>query len=190
MQSAKRKAQNNPSSSPATAGHYGAGNVRSKMTPQNAGYRSFAFFDLRFTFPQEGITLLLVVVIVSALLSISVGIFNVAYGQLRISGELADSFFASYAADQGMERLLYRDRRTQDDICDPGEVIHFGDPCMPEETVTIPAGGGATACYTFKVSQKEEDGFPGLDTVIQVSGQYRCGANADRVVRRGFQVIY
>ena len=57
MQSAKRKTQNNPSSSPATAEHYGAGNVKSKMTPQNAGYRSFAFFDLRFTF-KEGFTLL------------------------------------------------------------------------------------------------------------------------------------
>ncbi len=140
---------------------------------------------------REGITLLLVVVIVSALLSISVGIFNVAYGQLRISGELADSFFASYAADQGMERMLYRDRRAADDVCDKGNVVNFGDPCMPEETITISSGGGASACYTVKVSQKDVEPPDGvLDTVIQASGQYRCGVNPDRVVRRGFQVVY
>ena len=55
---------------------------------------------------ENGITLLLVMIILSALLSISIGIFNIVFGQIKISGDLADSFVAFYAADQAIENIL------------------------------------------------------------------------------------
>lgn len=61
-------------------------------------------------FRKQGITLLLVIIILSAILSISLGIFNITLGEIRISGEIGNSFHAFYAADQGIERMLYRDR--------------------------------------------------------------------------------
>lgn len=123
---------------------------------------------------KRGVTLLLVVVLVSTMLSISVGIFNIVIGQLKLSGEVADSFVAFLAADQGIERTLYRDR-INGDLCLIG-----GANCYREGPTDVASGG----CYTLRVSKT------GGATEIVTAGQYRCGANPNRVVKRGFQVTY
>lgn len=122
---------------------------------------------------QQGIALLLVVVLLSAILSIGIGIFNVVFGELQISGEASDSFLAAYAADQGLEKMLYRDR-ILGEICPTP-----GSDCFPAQTFDIQSGG----CYTIRVSKNG-----GTDIVVY--GQYRCGAAPSRVVKRGFQVTY
>ncbi|QQG45686.1 MAG: hypothetical protein HYW89_02075 [Candidatus Sungiibacteriota bacterium] len=123
---------------------------------------------------KNGITLLLVVVLLSAIFSISLGIFNVVFGELRLSGEIADSFTAFYAADQGIEKILYRDR-VQREVCTTG-----GANCYTEGPTDIQSVG----CYTLRMSKV------GGNTEIVIAGQYRCGANPQRVVKRGFQVNY
>lgn len=124
---------------------------------------------------QEGITLLLVIVLLSAILSISIGIFNVVIGEFRISGEATDSFRALYAADQGIERTLYQDRM-QEALC----TVAQGADCFVAEGVSVPS----EACYTVKVSK-----LPAA-TAIVIAGQYRCGPSPSRVVKRGFEVAY
>lgn len=125
---------------------------------------------------EEGITLLLVVVILSALFSISIGIFNVVFGELRISGEIADSFVAFYAADQGIERTLYLDRE-QNAIC----TISAGENCyVVSPPISVTSGG----CYGIRVNKISNT------TQIIAYGQYRCGSNPARVVKRGFMVTY
>ncbi|MBI3420804.1 MAG: hypothetical protein HY006_01965 [Candidatus Sungbacteria bacterium] len=59
---------------------------------------------------RRGVTLLLVVIILTSIFAISLGIFEVFLGQVIISGQLESSFIALYGADQGIERTLYRDR--------------------------------------------------------------------------------
>lgn len=125
---------------------------------------------------EQGITLLLVVVLLSAILSIGIGIFNLTIGQIRISGEISDSFIALYAADQGIERTLYRDRNIGP-LCD----VEDEDPCTAEEVQPSLLGGG---CYEMFLRKS------GSNTTIQVTGQYRCGANPVRVIKRGFSVSY
>lgn len=124
--------------------------------------------------PNEGITLLLVAVLLSVLFSISIGIFNIVLGQVKISGEVADSFVAFHAADQGIEKMLYRDR-ILNEIC-PTPGIN----CFPPQAFSVESGG----CYAIRVSKL------GGATEIIVSGQYRCGTNPSRVVKSGFQVTY
>lgn len=124
---------------------------------------------------ERGITLLLVVVLLSAILSISVGIFNVVFGQIRISGEIADSFVAFYAADQGIEKILYRDR-VLEDVC----ASEQGASCHIEGPTDVASG----ACYSVRVSKIASQ------TDIVVFGQYRCGSSPNRVVKRGFDVSY
>lgn len=124
---------------------------------------------------QRGVTMLLVAVIVSALLSISVGIFNVIYGQIRISGDINDSFLSFYAADQGMEKTFYRDRVLQEIVCS-------GCNCFTDPNVAVTSG----ACYTAAVSKNCSGG--GTDVVS--TGQYQCSASPNRVVKRGFQASY
>ena len=126
-------------------------------------------------FEQRGITLLLVVILLSAILSIGVGIFNVVVGELKISGEAADSFRALYAADQGIERTLYLDRQART-LCS----LVQGPNCFVARDVPVQSEG----CYTVRVSKS------GGITEIILAGQYRCGESPARVVKRGFQITY
>jgi len=122
---------------------------------------------------SEGITLLLMVVILSALLSISVGIFNVVLGQIQISGDLNDSFIAFYAATEAMEKVLFMDRNLG--ICTGAS----GDPCA-QGPINIASGG----CYKMRVVKSASD------TSLETVGQYRCGASPSRVVKRRLLLTY
>jgi len=150
---------------------------------KNCGvFREFGFWvlelfrvsDLGFRNSSKGVSLLLVVVILSALMSTSIGIFNVVFGQIKISGEISDSFYAFYAADQGLERTLYRDRMLEA-VCQGIQ----GSNCFIEEKTIA-----SRACFIVFVSKSEGN------TNIISSGQYRCGDNPPRIVKRGFQVGY
>ncbi len=127
--------------------------------------------------PKDGITLLLVVILLSAIMSISLGIFNVVIGELKISGEISDSFIAFYAADQEIEKILYLDR-VLGTIC-PSP----GDSCFTETNVAA-APVESRGCYTARVSKADNN------TDVVVAGQYRCGLSPARVVKRGFEVTY
>ena len=123
---------------------------------------------------NKGITLLLVIILLSAIMSIGLGIFNVVIGELKISGEISDSFIAFYAADEGIERVLYLDRVARAICAAPGE------NCFTDIDVPVASQG----CYTARVSKIQNT------TNIVVAGQYRCGPNPARVVKRGFEVTY
>lgn len=140
---------------------------------------------------SEGMTLLLVILVLSALMTISLGIFNVIFIELRISGELTNSFQALYAADELMELAFYKDRN-QNSAC------------------AAPSPDGNTACYIactagFLNCRGATQSFPQLAskacarvsvikfnglTTVRAIGQYDCGTDSFRVVRRAFEVSY
>ena len=128
---------------------------------------------------KKGITMLLVVAILSAIMSISLSIFNIIFDQVRISGEIADSFLAFYSADQGIEKNLYLDRITN--ISSPyGICSGEGDPCYSETSTAASAGG----CYDIAVKK-----LAGASE-LKVLGQYPCGAGSLRTIKRGFNLTY
>lgn len=120
--------------------------------------------------------LLLVVLILAAILSIATGIFNVVFGELRIAGEISDSFQALYAADEGMERMLYCDR-VSDSGCAP---CPGAGSCSYGPVLTLLANG---ACHTVRLSRT------GRDTTVTSTGEYRCGGTT-LAVRRALQSTY
>ncbi|MDP3727104.1 MAG: hypothetical protein Q8R35_00515 [bacterium] len=122
---------------------------------------------------RRGITLLLVVLILSALLSISLGILDVVLGEFKISGEISDSFVALYAADLGVERILYDDR-VGTSIC-PGS----GNCSYGPITTALPNG----ACFTLRLDRT------GGNTVVVSTGEYRC-ASPQLSVKRAFEATY
>lgn len=156
---------------------------RPQIKNQFFRFLSFAFRHLSL---NRGITMLLVVAILSALMSVSLGIFNLIYGQIKISGEIADSFLAFYAADQGIEKTLYLDRIVY--INDPYNYPYGicqnspGAPCYTQTQIPAMSGG----CYDLSVIKTTSP--PG--TEIKVLGQYRCGVNPNRVIKRGFNLTY
>lgn len=121
---------------------------------------------------QGGITLLLVILVISAILAISIGIFNLVFTEIRISGEMADSFIAFYAGDQGVENLLYDDRVAN----------------------SIPGCGGPGAC-TWSPAEEPHPYVAGAcikkfydrngagDVQAIGQGKYRCGVNPLTVMR-------
>ncbi len=119
---------------------------------------------------SRGITILLVLLIVSSLLVISTSIFNFVIAELRISGALNDSFYAVYAADEAMERALYQDR-IEGSYVGPGVF-----------TITDTALNGS--CYTATITKTE------TETTIKTVGKYQCTAGSPRQTQRSFEVRY
>lgn len=111
---------------------------------------------------RKGVTLLLVILILAAILSISIGIFDVTFGEIRISGEVGDSFLALYAADQGIEKTLYDDR-VANTLCSGNGSCAYGPVKLP----AFPNG----SCATVRLSRTG-----GGDTTVTATGEYRCSS--------------
>ena len=64
----------------------------------------FQMLDFRL---QKGVAIYLAIIIMSVLLTISLGIATITINQIKISRGIEDSVVAFYAADSGIERILY-----------------------------------------------------------------------------------
>ena len=107
---------------------------------------------------ERGVSLLLTVVILSLVLAISIGIFDVVWTELILSGNIRSSTFALYAADEALERTAYIDR-ILGSVCSTMEENCFVSPLEP-------ASNGA--CGQVSVSKIISTGF----TEITAVGQY------------------
>ena len=150
---------------------------------RGAGFRNFAFVRKR-----AGVVLLLVVVILAALLSTGMAIFAVVFGEARISGELVDSFRAIYAADLGMERMLYCDRTAPDPDCDPGTCVGDAGQCTypqpPAEFVDLPLSlFPSNSCAEAQLVRLGSG-----NTQTDVIGEFPCGSAT--AVRRALRTNY
>lgn len=118
---------------------------------------------------DRGVSLLLVVVLLSVLLSIGTGVFTVVYGELLFASSMEDSFLALYAADEGSERILRRDLSASP----------LPGPSYTETDRAVSSG----ACYTATVNKG------GGVTSVSVVGKYQCGS-LSRVVKRSLALTY
>ena len=57
---------------------------------------------------NKGVSLYLSLVILSIIMAVLIGVFTIALSQIRIVYSIGNSVIAFYAADSGMEELLYR----------------------------------------------------------------------------------
>jgi len=133
---------------------------------------------------RRGITLLLVILVLASLMTISIGIFNVAFTELRIAGDLAGSYKALNAADQGMEYMTYvhlvKDAGWQ---VNPAFCPVPGVACThPPDTWYLPNGVCSTG-GSYTVTMQSD----GIDTVtITSTGSTDCGVANVRTVKRAF----
>lgn len=134
-------------------------------------------FEFRISHP--GVTLLFVVVVVAAFLSISLGIFTVIYGELRLAGEMSDSFRALYATDEAMEWLLYNDRNANGGIgVIPG--CEGSGNCDYSGNLTTSA---QNTCALVTLTRR------GRTTTITATGEYPCNGG-EFSVRRALLAVY
>ena len=148
-------------------------------------FRNIFRFDHGKKTRKSGVALLLVMSILAALSSISFAMFNIAFSQIQIAGELSDSFIAFYAADEGIERMLYEDRVNPANLCSG-----FGSPCYTNGNstfVTVNALDGG--CYYAELTKTDSGGGVAENT-LKVTGQSVCGTGVSRFVRRAFELTY
>lgn len=132
---------------------------------------------------KEGVILLFVVIILTAIFSISIGVFGVIIGQVSISETFENSSIALYAADQGNERTLYRDRQENDFPC-------ASLPCttaIPQQPV------GSGGCMSEIKITKTANPTPPPATITQISARglsNPCGTVTQRTVARAFLTTY
>ena len=131
---------------------------------------------------KDGIILLLVVVILTAIFSISIGVFSVILGQVNTSQIFESSDIALNAADQSVERTLYRDRQKDEFPCAP-----ISSPC----TTTIPAapiassGGCMSAVTLIKTATT-----PATAQITAKGLSTLCGIVSERTAARAFLIAY
>ena len=126
---------------------------------------------------------MLVVIILTAIFSISIGVFSVIVRQVNISKTFESSGIAFYAADQSIERTLYRDRQENDFSC-------ASFPC----TTTIPQQSTASGgCMSISTITKIANPVPPPATITQISARglsTSCGVVTQRTVARAFLTTY
>ena len=74
---------------------------------------------------QQGISIYFSILVVAVLLAIALGISTISVGQIRTIRDMSNSVLALYAADAGIEAVLYAHRGM--DVClPPGDPSYSG----------------------------------------------------------------
>lgn len=89
---------------------------------------------------QRGVSLYLAILIMAVLLALALGISAILYGQMKMIKGMKDSVIAFYAANTGVERVLYGISRNQFASTTSGNV----GPASYQATLVC--GAGYTQC--------------------------------------------
>lgn len=113
---------------------------------------------------QRGISLYLALMIMSAILALALGISAISFGQARIAKEMGDSVFSFYAAESGIERVLFE--------------LSRGGEVGQNYTSTFENG----ASYSADVIAPG-DSCPALNLCIKSVGSYKNTKRAIQIAR-------
>jgi hypothetical protein len=83
---------------------------------------------------QKGTSLLLTILIMTALLAIALGLARLSLGEIKLVRDIPDSLTAYYAAESGIEKAIYLDRK--------GEGTNL-DECLDSQN---------TICYVVTIT--------------------------------------
>lgn len=89
---------------------------------------------------QKGISLYLAVIIMAILLSVALGITTILLGQMRVTRGMEESTMAFFAADSGIEKVMYSIYNNN------FQPSYSGPPGDPTYTVTLVCGKDYIDC--------------------------------------------
>jgi len=114
---------------------------------------------MKFKIAQRGIAVYLAIVIMTVILAIGLGTSTILIGQLKISRGIENSVVALYAADTGIEHILYEERLCRTAPCLDGCNGIFPDICLglPDgyETSSTLLSGEASYVVSTKIEGDE-----------------------------------
>ena len=148
---------------------------------------------------NRGIALLFTLLIIGVAISLSIGVFNIILGELEIGEGARESHRAFYAADSGIECILYWDLKEQAFVFDKEKAINCvgSSPAFTRSSQTV--DGKTATVYQSTASFTLANGACVSLTVIKFSdgssriealGENTCNPAAVRVVQRGIEVNY
>ncbi|MEK7480638.1 MAG: pilus assembly PilX N-terminal domain-containing protein [Patescibacteria group bacterium] len=157
---------------------------------------------------NRGIALLFTLLIISVAVSLSIGVFNIIVGELEIGEGARESTEAFYAADSGVECILYWDLKEHAFVFNQEKAItcanisfankfartsvadyRGGGPATVYTGPACPAGDalilGNGSCATLKVIK-----FTSGASRLESLGENTSNPAVTRVVQRGIEVNY
>jgi len=117
---------------------------------------------------QKGISIYLVILISTFILAVALGLSTILISRIKVSHEIGYSVVALYAADTGIERILYEIRSTPP-TCDPTACATF--PCCNSSS-TLSNGAGYNvyvASSTPAVRIKSIGNYQTVNRAIEIS---------------------
>lgn len=109
-------------------------------------------------FKEKGISIFLSLLILTVLLSLALGLSTILVGQIRMIKRMGDSVISFFAADTGIERILYEDKMCRlpgcNDLawscldtvnCDDGLAAGTLSDSLGEATYQVDFNDGATS---------------------------------------------
>jgi hypothetical protein len=124
---------------------------------------------------QRGVSIFFAVLILSVLLAVALGINAILISQIRTLREMSDSVVSLYAADTGIERILYEDKMCRQSGCG-----NLAWSCLD----TVGCTGGRTAGIVSGVLGNATYQASSTDGAIIISSQ-----GIYKGIRRAIQVI-
>ncbi|TSC69051.1 MAG: hypothetical protein G01um101466_212 [Parcubacteria group bacterium Gr01-1014_66] len=121
---------------------------------------------------DRGIALLLIILIMTGILTISLSVFEVVFSNLLLTGEVTHSYYALYATDRIIEKLLYLER----------EPLLIYNAALSDFDLDLDAPAGKKAKIDYTVSTTG-------GTTIEVHARYPATENRSPV-KRAFRVSY
>lgn len=88
-----------------------------KYEMQNINKKKPSFLQASDLILQRGVAIYLAILIMAVLLAIALGITTILIGQIKISREIENSVVAIYAADTGIEHILYEEKLCRKSGC-------------------------------------------------------------------------
>ena len=76
---------------------------------------------------QKGVAVLLALLVLSGILIIALGVAGLKINRMKLSRNVSDSVVAYYAAEAGIERALFRNRKKLEPLPIPGNWFNSGD---------------------------------------------------------------
>ena len=161
---------------------------------RQAGFKLFTCLSGRqalnspFRLRRKGFTLLLSLIVVSAILSVGLGVFDIVYRELILSGVGRESQKAFYAADTGIECAFYWDIKrgeistsTSSTIDCAGQSASVGGLTSVFQ-ITLPNG----SCFEVIIDKNDAS-----RTVLESRGyNVACDSTSPRRVERAIRVAY
>jgi Tfp pilus assembly protein PilX len=145
---------------------------------------------------RRGMVLVLSIIMLSMILSTSLGIFYIVFSGLRLAGTSRESQLAYYAADAGVECALYTDFRgdssfgtstapsVASDCLNVSNVQSLSGAYLNGATFNVEYGNGSCSeVMVDKVSKSPQ-------TVITSVGRNSCAPSAVNRVNRSIEVKY